>query len=318
VEEQMEAVRLPQARVYSTHGVDDDVSRWERHNAEELIALACDVPAEGFRALEVNLDLPQARLALVRGTSHSVTRSAPLIEETSARSIAVYAALRGEAVFEQAGRKRLIRPGQIVVCDPDKPFVRGFGHGLEELAITVPWPRFEAVSGVAGLEAPIVVDAGRGGNPYGTALARLVRLALRREAAVPADDELVVELISMLVAGDRADLTLAHRAAAKAFIEENLTDPGLGAVEVAAATGISERHLSRVFAETGQSVPQYILARRLDAAHSRLTSSDAATLRTVDVAQAWGFTSPAYFSQAFRKRFGETAGAVRRTSYLGS
>ena len=37
-------------------------------------------------------------------------------------------------------------------------------------------------------------------------------------------------------------------------------------------------------------------------------------LRTVDVAQACGFTSPAYFSQSFRKRFGQTAGAVRRSA----
>jgi AraC-like DNA-binding protein len=69
-----------------------------------------------------------------------------------------------------------------------------------------------------------------------------------------------------------------------------------------------------VFAEAGQSVPQYILSRRLDAAHGRLTSRDAARLRTVDVAKACGFTSPAYFSQSFRKRFGQTAGAVRRST----
>lgn len=313
----METVRLPRARVYSADGAADGVRRWERHNADALIALACDVADEHFRALEVNLDLPQTKLALVRGTSHAVIRSADVIEEASAGSIAVYVALRGEAVFEHAGKSRVIRPGQIVLCDPDKPFVRCFGHGLEELAITVSWPRIAAVSGVTGLAEPMVVDAGRGSDPYGSALVRSVRLALRKEAAVPPNEELVVELVSMLVAGDRADPALAYRAGAKAFIEENLADPGLGVAEVAAATGISERHLSRVFADSGQSVPKYILARRLDAAYGRLTSSDAATLRTIDVAQAWGFSSPAYFSQSFHKRFGETAGSVRRIAGPG-
>ncbi|WP_067671134.1 helix-turn-helix transcriptional regulator [Nocardia miyunensis] len=309
----MEAVLPPRPRIYSIDGLEDRVRRWERHNAESLIALACDVPDEGFDALEVNLELPELKLAFVRGTSHSVIRVGTLIEEKPTGSIAVFVALRGEAVFDSTSSKRVIRPGQLVICDPDQPFVRDFGHGLEELAITIPRSRLEAVSGVAELAGPIVVDAGRGHDPYGGALIRLAGRSLRKDAAVPVPEELVVELISMLVAGDRADPALSYRAAAKIFIEENIANPVLSAADVATATGISERHLSRVFAVTAQSVPRYILARRLDTAYSYLTGSDATELRTADVAQACGFTSPAYFSQSFHKRFGRTAGAVRRT-----
>jgi AraC-like DNA-binding protein len=307
-------VSLPKARLYSTDRSVNRIRDWERHNAESLIALSCDVPKEEFQALEVNLDLPHVSLAYVRGTAHGVARSGDQIERQPVRSVAVYASLRGQATFAQAGRQRHVRPGQLLVCNPDQPFMRVFGDGLAELAVTVPWPRIEAAAGFGALPAPIVVDGGRGGDPYGAALVRLVGSALRPEAAIPAHEELVVELIAMMIAGDRASLTLAHRAAAKAYIEEHLADPGLSATEVAVATCISERHLSRVFAEAGQSVPQYILARRLDAAHGRLTSRAAARLRTVDVAQACGFTSSAYFSQSFRKRFGQTAGAVRRST----
>jgi AraC-like DNA-binding protein len=61
-------------------------------------------------------------------------------------------------------------------------------------------------------------------------------------------------------------------------------------------------------------VPRQILARRLDLAWSLLTHGTAA--RTADVAARCGFTSMAYFSQAFKRRFGITAGQVRRSGEL--
>ena len=185
-------VSLPKARLYSTDRSVNRIRDWERHNAESLIALSCDVPEEEFQALEVNLDLPHVSLAYVRGTAHGVARTGDQIERQPVRSVAVYAALRGQATFAQAGRQRHVRPGQLLVCNPDQPFMRMFGDGLAELAVTVPWPRIEAVAGFGMLPVPIVVDGGRGGDPHGAALVRLVGSALRPEAAIPAHEELVV------------------------------------------------------------------------------------------------------------------------------
>ena len=106
-------------------------------------------------------------------------------------------------------------------------------------------------------------------------------------------------------------MATAHRAAARSYIEEHLTDPGLGAGQIAAAIGISERQLSRVFAADGTSVPRLILSRRLQLARLVL-SSEAVTV--ADVAARCGFTSVTYFSHAFRSHFGERASDVRRTS----
>jgi AraC-like DNA-binding protein len=128
---------------------------------------------------------------------------------------------------------------------------------------------------------------------------------------VPADEQAVLELVSVLATSGHVGLPVAHRAAARAFIEEHFTDPMLCAADVAAGTGISERHLSRLFAAAGTSVPRHILSRRLDAAYSMLTTDPAKGLRTSDVAARCGFTSVGYFSQTFRKRFGITAGEVR-------
>lgn len=305
----MAPVRIPRAQAFATTEIDTDrqVELWERHNAESLIALACRPPAaRSFAATEVNLQLERAHLARVRGTRHVVERSAGTIDVRPADAIAVYVTIMGEAVFEQDGQRRVLRPGQLLVCDADRPFVRGFGHGLDELAVKVPRSEFAQLTGRTTVPRPLVVETGD--NPHGRALARLVGRAVRRDRPVPADEQAVLELVAVLAG--HVDLPVAHRAAARAFIEENVTDPTLSAGDVAAGTGISERHLSRLFAAAGTSVPKHILSRRLDAAFSVLTTDNA--LRTAEVAARCGFTSVAYFSQTFRRRFGVTAGEVRR------
>ncbi|MEU6699937.1 hypothetical protein [Pseudonocardia sp. NPDC046786] len=45
-----------------------------------------------------------------------------------------------------------------------------------------------------------------------------------------------------------------HRALSQSYVERHLTDPGLSAPQVAAAAGISVRHLSRVFAAAGTRI----------------------------------------------------------------
>lgn len=120
------------------------------------------------------------------------------------------------------------------------------------------------------------------------------------------------ELVGVLATGHEVNLSIAHRAAARAFIDDHIGNPALSAADVAAGAGISERHLSRLFAAADTSVPRHILARRLDAAYSLLTHHPEE--RTVDVAARCGFTSMAYFSQSFRRRFGLSAGDVRRSA----
>src|SRR5262245_55226538 len=113
------AVRIPRAHGFATAQIDADrqVELWERHNAESLIAPACRPPApRSFDAVEVNLQLERAHLARVRGTRHVVERSAGLVESRPTEAIAVYVTIMGDAVFEQDGQHRVLRPGQLLVC----------------------------------------------------------------------------------------------------------------------------------------------------------------------------------------------------------
>jgi AraC-like DNA-binding protein len=322
-------------RVFSTAGLPAGrrIELWEGHNAAALIGLNCHsaIPLE---ATEVNVPLGQVQLARVTGSPHVVERSAAFIGRDPADAVAVYLALRGEAWFRDEDGTRPLRPGQLLICDADRPFARGFAHGLEELAIKV--PRVALAGDLAGprsvlIKGPVVVSFGPGQDPYARALARMADRATRTEHQVAADEAAVLDLVAALASGHGTGRgtgratgpgtgrTGALRAAAYGFIEDHLADPALGATRIAAAIGISERPLSRVLAAGGTTVPRHVLSRRLELAYALLARDGLAGnglagngLAVAEVAARCGFTSAAYFSHAFRKRFGLRAGAVRR------
>jgi AraC-like DNA-binding protein len=299
-------------RVFSTAGLPRArrVELWEAHNATALIGL--DVHAtEPLEATELNVQLPRVQLARVAGSAHMVERTADVIERSPADAIALYLTLRGDAWFRQQGQARTLRPGSVLACGTDRPFARGFARGLEELVIKVPRAAFEAQ---AGMGVPgTAVTATFASDPYARALARMTGRAVTAGHPVPADEHTLLDLVAVLVAGPDTGRAVAHRAAARAYIEEHLTDPNLGAGQIAAAIGISERQLSRVFAADGTSVPRHILSRRLHRAHAMLAMPTTNQTGTVaEIAGRCGFTSVTYFSHAFRARFGQRAGDIRR------
>jgi AraC-like DNA-binding protein len=305
---------VPVAEVFSTAGLAGPrrIELWERHNTTALIGLSCH-PAgpDPLAAAELNVQLDQVHLARVGGSPHVVRRTPGIIRRSPADAIAVYLTLRGDAWFEDEHGTRNLRPGHLLICDADRPFARGFARGLEELVIKVPRPAFAQSTGLASLAVPVISGFSPGGDPYARALARLADRAARLEAAVPADERTVLELVAVLSAGRDASRPVAYRAAARSFIEAHLRDPGLSAWQVAAAIGVSARHLSRIFAADGISVPQHVLSRRLHLAYAILADPAGPGRTVADVAAGCGFTSADYFSHAFREHFGRRAGEVR-------
>ncbi|HEX4089376.1 MAG TPA: helix-turn-helix transcriptional regulator [Trebonia sp.] len=329
--------------VFSTSGLPAArrVELWESHNAAALIGLTVRAP-DSLDAAELNVRLPRARLARVTGTAHAVERSRDLILRTPADSVVVFLTLRGEARFAADGGTLERRPGDALAWETDRPFTRTFARGLEELVVTVPWAELTARSEASGLPDPVIMSFGpppggasagsgrhnrssaksgppdrhaptsaRIGRPdqYARALARIAARATRAERPLRPDEPTVLDLVAAIAAGPRTAPATAHRAAARSYIEECLTDPNLGAAEVAAAAGLSERQLSRLFAADGGSVPRHILARRLELAYAILSAPLPPTV--ADAAAASGFTSATYFSHAFRQRFGHRASDLK-------
>jgi AraC-like DNA-binding protein len=304
-------------RAFSTVGLPAArrVALWETHNAAALIGL--DIQAsEPLVATELNVRLSHVDLARVSGSAHVVRRTREVIERSPADAIAVYLTLRGDAWFECADRTYALRPGSTLVSETNQPFARGFSRGLEELVVKVDRA---ALPEVPQLSMPVIAsfrDSGTNDH-YARALARITGRATRTNRPLPADERTVLDLIAVLAAGGAVAPSTAHRAAARSYIEEHLTDSSLGAEQVAAAIRISARQLSRVFAADGTSIPRHILSRRLHLSYSILSSAAAVErAETVaEIAARCGFTSVTYFSHAFREHFGHRASDIRGQGY---
>ena len=306
-------------RSFSTVGLPHEqrIELWESHNADALIGLRCRTLTDSvLDATEVDLQVERLHVARVQGTSHVVERDLALVRQRPTQAVALFFGLRGETFYYHDDGVRTLQPGQLLVCDADRPFMRGFSRGLEELVLKVPHEVFAEATGIEALPRPVVVPFGSGENPYAEALARLVGSAVREDDPAPVHEGELLELVGALASPGRPDGPAAYTAAARAYVERHLRDRSLSATTVAAAIGLSPRHLSRVFAELGTTFPQHVLARRLELARTMLEDPAAGTMTIAEVAHHCGFASAAHFSNAFTARFGERAAEVRRRAVL--
>lgn len=308
---------------FTTHGIvpDDRVQMWEGHNARALIPLDIrTIDDQPMQASETNLHLPSVRMASVFGSSQVVERSEGFIGDNPTGVVAIFFATEGDAFFFHRSGHISLRPGQAIVYDADRPFLRGFNHRFRELVLTIPKPRYREIVGPKGPELPAVFEFGASGDPGGQALARLVRDSMRHIAAGETrhvshseptgrpwqgiEDEALGLIRNVL--GDSAGSEEGLISAARNHIELNITDRDLSPGQVAAAVGISERQLGRIFAEAGTTVGRYVLTRRLEFARAALSAPEQDAVPVGEIGRRFGFTSPSHFSRTFRERYGLT------------
>ncbi len=91
-------------------------------------------------------------------------------------------------------------------------------------------------------------------------------------------------------------------------MENHVADP-LGLGHLAAAAGVSQRQLNRLFREKlGRSTMDYYRTLRLDKAQNLLRNSP---LTLTEIALASGFSSSAHFSRSYAKQFGHPPSSFR-------
>ncbi|MFL4474151.1 AraC family transcriptional regulator [Paeniglutamicibacter sp. MACA_103] len=309
---------------FSTNGIPatNRLELWENHNAKALIPLDIRTMDESpLEAREISLGYGSLRFGGVTGSAQVVERSERFIRQNPTDAIAVFFTLRGEALFYHRDGHEVIKPGQAIVCDADRPFMRGFSKGLKEMVLTIPREDYLELSGGEPLLKPRIIEFNQGAasNQQMRALAGLVSDTLSGQAGEKACPEgSVRDLLALLVSGNDGGSGAGYLAAAHSHIEDHLRDPELGTARIAAAIGISERHLSRIFAEAGEPPGAYVRERRLELARELLTDPGRQATSVGAVALQVGFASQSYFTRAFKSRYGITPLALRREALPGA
>ncbi|MCO4859315.1 helix-turn-helix domain-containing protein [Herbaspirillum sp. WGmk3] len=214
----------------------------------------------------------------------------------------------GEAYLAQDGRQTRLQSGDMALYDGARPFE--FALGPEKIYLTR-LPRKSLLSRCPEAEhlTAQLIDARRPGvmalrsmlEEAGTCEFNDAESAVRYSAAL-----LDVLALSLAAPGSRATAAEKNDLYKRvlAYLRENYTDPQLNLHVLAAAHHVSERTLTRAFAQHNQT-PMDVLRRvRLQASYRALTEGNAGNVTTA--ALDAGFSDLSHFSRVFRAAFGCT------------
>ncbi|WP_212632061.1 helix-turn-helix domain-containing protein [Pseudomonas sp. KB-10] len=293
---------------------------WEDYNASILVGLRCSSYAEtGFTATQDNLHLERLRVARIRGNEHVVERTSPMIQALPSESIFVALVQDSQSFFYQGRDCQLLQPGELIIYRNDQPYLFGFTGPMRLFIFDMPQRDF-AEHCLRDLKGPLKIGSE-------SPVQRLLTHSLGQRASAFLDtpshegaerfQEETYDLLASIITDHSgvhraSGLSAAYLLAAKQYIQQHLDDPLLSCEQVAAATGVSSRHLARLFAQEGRTPSRYLLDKRLERARQLLASPQGMRLGIAEIAYRTGFSSQAHFARVFKGRFGLTPSEARR------
>jgi AraC-like DNA-binding protein len=219
------------------------------------------------------------------------------------------------------GHENELAVGDFVLTDSSMPLRTAFARPNVSLAFMIPYatlarylPDPEASFG------RVVTDTNAFSRVVGTTVG-----AIWSHTQTGSHEECAPNFARSLLESIAAACALEHRSGVaescvantrrtqiKRFIEKHLRDTGLNAHSVAAGLRLSARYTRMLFATEGEGIAEYILRRRLEECANQLTDSLWLGHSITETAFAWGFSSTAHFTRAFKERFTLTPSEYRR------
>ncbi len=283
-----------------------------------LEALPREVP--DFRASLHTAQLGAVQVSVVAADPHGVAHTRRHIASDPADFVKVSLQLAGRCMLTQADRQALLEPGELAVYDTRHPYTLDFDQPYRTLVLMFPRVLLRLPERDLTRMTATTVSCGDGlgpvVHPFLCGLAGQVRQldALGTQRLADSVVDLVGAMLSercaahVTPADDGREL-LAQRILT--YMEQRLSDPGLGPDRIAAAHHISRRFLYKLLAERGYTVSGWLRERRLAECLRDLADPALAHTPVATVASRWGFPDPAHFSHAFRSAYGMSPSEAR-------
>ena len=277
----------------------------------------------GFVARVETVGLGDGAVNRVSFPEHIVRRSAADIAVSSRRCYYLNLKLAGRCRIQQAGREISLSPGQVGIFDSGQRFslLHDRGPALQVASFWVPAEALDERLPSAPEAAPARVSD----DPFVGHLIAETAQVLNNSALRASDTDnarlfgVLLDLVALSLsrtgrAGviESAGLADATWLALRRAVDRRLREPGLGVAAIAAAVGISERYVHKLFKRAGTTFASYVMDRRLDGAARDLKDPAIDGRAIGDIAFDWGFSDLSHFTRRFRHRFGCTPRDWRR------
>ncbi|MFD5257645.1 helix-turn-helix domain-containing protein [Streptomyces bobili] len=264
------------------------------------------------------------RICSAQATAVTLRRTERLAREDEEPAVTLGVQTTGSSVVVQNGRECLLRPGQFAVYESIAPYTHLFDEGVDYRFIR--FPRAALALPDRLLRDITAVPLGSD-NP-------VARLAFTYFSQLAVTDELhqgvypdaivepSIELLRAALTSQHGDSGLA-RAPLEAtlslrithYIRAHLADPDLTAARIAAANGISVRHLYVVLSRSGISLGDWVRTHRLAECRRELAGPNGRLRTIAAIGRRWGFVDATHFSKMFKQAYGMSPRAWREANH---
>jgi AraC-like DNA-binding protein len=213
----------------------------------------------------------------------------------------------GVMSIEQNGETTTVRPGDMLVVDPQVAFKKSFRESTRVVILNIP----KSALRERGLRMRAPSAYMRGSVSPDVGVIREVMLHVASQAGKASNTLLArlgdqcLDLMDVLINGHNGSASYSARPVtalrAKQLIARNIGDPSLSVARIAAHLNMSASSLTRTLRSQGLSPMRYAWSLRLE--HAARLLADAPNSSIGEVALQCGFANAAHFSRAFKDRF---------------
>jgi AraC-like DNA-binding protein len=264
------------------------------------------------------------RICSARATAVTIRRTERLARQDEEPAVFLGMQVTGTSLVVQNGRECVLRPGEFAVYESIAPYTLLFDEGVDHHFLR--FPRAALALPDRLLRDTTTVALGADNPVARLAFTYFSQLAVTHELHQGVHADAVVEpsvdLLRAVLTSQHGDSGLA-RAPLEAtlslrvtqYIRMHLADPDLSAARIAAAHGISVRHLYAVLSRSGISLGDWIRARRLAECRDELAGPNGQLRTIAAIGRSWGFVDATHFSKVFKRAYGMSPRDWRRRNH---
>jgi AraC-like DNA-binding protein len=302
----------------------DQFASWRDACCRHVYAVTPERPGRGpFRGRIEPRHFGGVDVVALTCEGHRISRSREDIARAPSDTYILRYQGTGSAWFQQGNRELDTRSGDVIVFDPNIPFVTS---ALDDLDFRIwPVPR-RTLDPLIATPGRLPVSLLSRADPMGALVSNyLSTLAHHLDEIDAIAEHAIVQNMIRLVAlalGTGRALENDGREAVRCakfqqvlhHIERHLCDPKLTPARAAVAVGISLRQLHLLFEPEGTSFARWVQRRRLEEIHNLLASPSTRERPIAELAFAWGFNDLSTFYRAFRAVYGVRPSDIRAAS----
>lgn len=294
---------------------------------DTFVELDCDSQvSDSFSGELRNVAFGDIQISMVDSVAQRVRRTRSRIATSARDNFLLSLQLRGTGTISQDSRTATLSPGDFTLYDCTRPYELRFDDSFSQVVLRLPR---ETVTGRlidSHLLTARRIDGRRGVGLLASSFIRQLheQLADIDDLSLGRLQANAVDLMATALAEQTGGQTRPNEGQAIirqrvcAYIDRNLGDSRLTCESIAAAHGISQRYLRKVFEASSTTVSDWIWSRRLEQAKSDLADPLLAHVSVTAIGFDVGFKDAAHFSRAFRSRFGMSPREWRNSMVRGN